>query len=177
MTPLRCNRGACETGLPPTWWNSSTRAFYCATCAKQINAYNPGLCVERARDARQAAIYKWVADTFGANTLHPSERALRFIEEAVELVQAAGLSVEAVRAVVDHVFAKPPGGLAQEIGGCGTTLLALAAAYGVSADDAERDEAERVFKIDPTYFRQRHDAKARAGIAVFSTTPKREGDV
>lgn len=173
---LRCSRGACETNVPAVWWNSSTRAFYCEACAHQINKYSPGLCVERVRDARQATIYKWVADTFGVNTLNPSERALRFIEEAVELVQAVGLSADVVHKIVDHVFAKPPGGLAQEIGGCGTTLLALAAAHGVSADDAECDEAERVFKIDPARFRERHDAKARAGIAVFSQAPKREGD-
>lgn len=127
------------------------------------------------RDARQAAIYQWVADTFGANTLHTSERAMRFVEEAIELVQAVGLSAVVVHRIVDHVYAKPPGGLAQEIGGCGTTLLALAAAHGVSADDAERAEFERVLKIDPARFRERHDAKARAGIAVFSQplTPAR----
>ena len=34
-----CNRSAC-LARPATWWNKSTRAHYCAPCAKTINEYN-----------------------------------------------------------------------------------------------------------------------------------------
>lgn len=165
---LKCNRSACETGLPATWWNSSTRAFYCATCARQINRFSPGLCVERVRDARQGQIYDWVRRTFGTSTLSATERALRFIEEALELVQAQGIPAERVRAVLDHVYGKPPGSINQEVGGVGVTLLGYCAACGISADAEEFEEMRRVFAIDPAHFRQRHDVKARAGIASFS---------
>jgi hypothetical protein len=231
VTSQRCNRGACDTGLPATWWNTSTRAYYCVTCARQINAYSPGLCVERPAlysrlfgtsrvhlgddvqtycgkpiettlplkqpravllTAGPARIVdceeclrihvtrlqgRWTRETFGDAVFNGRERALRFLEEAIELVQAEGLTAADVARVLDHVYAKPPGEIRQEIGGVGITLLGYCAAKGVSADDSECAEAARVFAVDPAYFRQRHDAKARAGIAAFSQAPKTEGDV
>jgi hypothetical protein len=39
-----CNRKACGKLGGAAWWNSSTRAYYCADCAKAINEHNPGLC-------------------------------------------------------------------------------------------------------------------------------------
>jgi hypothetical protein len=40
----RCQRKAC--GRPgATYFNTSTRAYYCPSCAKAINEYAPGLCV------------------------------------------------------------------------------------------------------------------------------------
>lgn len=38
-----CNRTACQKP-GAAWWNTSTRAYYCADCAKAINEHNPGLC-------------------------------------------------------------------------------------------------------------------------------------
>jgi hypothetical protein len=35
-----CNRSAC-LDRPATWWNSSTRAHYCAKCARLINDFCP----------------------------------------------------------------------------------------------------------------------------------------
>ena len=40
-----CNRTACESHLPATHYNSSTRMHYCIVCARTINEFNPGLCV------------------------------------------------------------------------------------------------------------------------------------
>ena len=36
----RCNRTACETAAPALWWHFSTRAYYCAVCAKLLNLEN-----------------------------------------------------------------------------------------------------------------------------------------
>jgi hypothetical protein len=47
----RCNRTVCAN-FPATWWNPSTRAYYCPACARHINEYNPGLCVGTAGEAR-----------------------------------------------------------------------------------------------------------------------------
>lgn len=33
----RCNRTACDTGLPAVWWNFSTKKFYCERCAEWLN--------------------------------------------------------------------------------------------------------------------------------------------
>ena len=33
-----CNITRCETGLPATWYNHSTRLYYCAECAGRLNS-------------------------------------------------------------------------------------------------------------------------------------------
>ncbi len=38
-----CNRTACQKP-GATWWNPSTLAYYCQSCAIKINKHNPGLC-------------------------------------------------------------------------------------------------------------------------------------
>lgn len=34
-----CNRTACQQP-GAVWWNSSTRAFYCQSCARKINEFS-----------------------------------------------------------------------------------------------------------------------------------------
>lgn len=119
------------------------------------------------RNERQQAAFSWVQKTFGASNAHPRERARRFIEEAIELAQAEGLTSTEVQNVVTHVYGKKPGDPQQEAGGVGVTLLAYCESKGFSADKAELAEFERVSAIDVEYFRRRHDAKAVAGIASF----------
>lgn len=121
------------------------------------------------RDDRQKSVLKWVGETFGERSLAPLERVLRVLEEAVELAQAEGMTLDRARAVVDYVFNKPPGDPSQEVGGLGVTLLAYCASRGFSADAAEELERRRVLDIDPEYFRARHNVKADAGIAVRIT--------
>ena len=118
------------------------------------------------RDERQRQVYDWVRTTFGLSNQDSRERALRFFEEAVELAQAEGLSERELLRVVEHVFAKPAGSVAQEAGGVGTTLLAYCESKGISADDAERREFERVLAIPAEHFRRRHKVKSDAGVAV-----------
>jgi hypothetical protein len=40
-----CYRKACKQP-GASWYNSSTRQYYCRSCALKINEFNPGLCVE-----------------------------------------------------------------------------------------------------------------------------------
>lgn len=42
--PVLCARSACRAP-GATWWNTSTRAYYCTPCAHRINEGAPGLCV------------------------------------------------------------------------------------------------------------------------------------
>jgi len=120
----------------------------------------------RSRDRRQAEVAAWVERVFGAESLATEERALRFVEEAVELAQASGLSAERVRAVAEHVYARPTGEVAREVGGVGVTLIALCAVLGVSAEDEEAAEVARVFAVDPEHMRERNERKVAVGIAV-----------
>ncbi len=44
----RCNRTACQIQFSEfrrRWYNTSTQAYYCRSCAVKINNYNPGLCL------------------------------------------------------------------------------------------------------------------------------------
>jgi len=118
------------------------------------------------RDNRQRAVLQWVIETFGEPAAAPMERALRVLEEAVELAQAEGLTRDRAIDVVEYVFGKPAGTPSQEAGGLGVTLLAYCEARSLSADEAEQREFDRVMAVDPAQFRARHNKKAEAGIAV-----------
>lgn len=118
------------------------------------------------RDQRQQRVSAWVIATFGVAVSTPQERIDRLIEEAIELAQALQMPAERIKTLVDHVYSKPAGMVAQEVGGVGTTLLALCQSIGVSAEDEERAEFERVLAIDPAYFRARQNVKADAGVAI-----------
>ncbi len=71
-----------------------------------------------------------------------------------------------IHKLVDYVYAKEPGSLAQEIGGCSITLLALAHAGGVSADGEEVREMKRVLAKPLAHFAARNKAKNDAGFNV-----------
>jgi len=86
------------------------------------------------------------------------------LEEALEAYQACGGDPEMAHRLVDFVCARPVGELRQELGGVGVCTLALAAAAGLSADDAESAEWERVQAKPLEHFRQRNAAKNEAGF-------------
>lgn len=93
----------------------------------------------------QTRIAAWMRETFPpAIIANRHERGLRFLEEATELVQAIGLSHEAVLRVVDYVYGRPTGVLAQEVGGTMVTLAALCGAVEVDLADAAEAEATRI---------------------------------
>ena len=60
------------------------------------------------------------------------ERNHRFLEEALELVQACGCTASEAHQLVDYVFGRPKGEIGQEVGGVMVTLAALCLAQTVS---------------------------------------------
>lgn len=127
------------------------------------------------RDIRQIAILAWVRDTFGMPAAEVPERVRRLVEEVVELAQAEGLPLEAIKDIAHHVYSKPPGEPTQEIGGVCTTLLAYCASKNVSMEACENAEFQRIQKLPPSYFRDRQNIKADAGIAVrYHALPARK---
>jgi hypothetical protein len=72
------------------------------------------------------------------------ERNHRFLEEALELVQANGCTREDAHALVDYTFGRPVGELAQEVGGVLVTLAALCNAIGCDMATAGDYELDRV---------------------------------
>lgn len=73
-------------------------------------------------------------------------RALRFLEEGVELSQASGLTEEQCIEVVKYVFSRPVGEPAQEVGGVLVTLAILATTHLVQMDHAGRVELKRAYE-------------------------------
>lgn len=121
--------------------------------------------MERARDARQAQVAEWCVAAFGGDhAASLPQRGLRHAEEAIEAAQAAGTNPDQIHKLVDYIYAKPPGDMAQEIGGSGLTLLALANAAGISADDAEAAEVARVLSKPLAHFHERNAVKNAAGF-------------
>lgn len=92
----------------------------------------------------QTAVDRWMGKTFGPDiAADTTERSHRFIEEAIELVQATGLSKEDVLMLVDYVYARPTGELHQEVGGVLVTLAALANAHFIGLEWCGDVELER----------------------------------
>lgn len=126
-----------------------------------------------ARAVRQEDVASWCASAFGhAHASSIPQRGIRLAEEAIEAAQAAGCDQAMVHKLVDYVYARPKGELAQELGGIGVTLLALAAAAGLSADDEEAREVERVRGIPLEHFTARNAAKDAAGFNTSTEGPK-----
>lgn len=119
------------------------------------------------RKVRQEVAVRWATDCFGADHVNSVEqRAIRFFEEAVELYQAAGGDLAMGHKLLDFVFNRPVGTIEQELGGVGNTVLLLANAAGLDADEAELKEMIRVLSKDPSEFMKRNEEKNAAGFHV-----------
>jgi hypothetical protein len=96
----------------------------------------------------QSRVGNWIQACFGpkigADTV---ERNHRFIEEALELIQANGCTASEAHQLVDYVFNRPTGDRKQEIGGVMNTLAALCNATGDSMNEAAEAELERVWTM------------------------------
>lgn len=123
------------------------------------------------RQQRQAEILQWANATFGVATAsNTGERIRRFAEESIELVQASGLDKQSLHDIIDHVYAKPAGNVAQEIGQVGVSLLALAEHLEIQADEEEHKEFQRISSLSSEHWQARQNAKADKGLALPSTT-------
>lgn len=109
----------------------------------------------------QARVAPWMLECFGAEVSRDrTGRSHRFLEESLELVQAAGCSASEAHQLVDYVFGRPVGELAQEVGGVMVTLAALCLAQDVDMHAAGETELARVWtKID--VIRAKHAAKPK----------------
>jgi hypothetical protein len=98
----------------------------------------------------QDGVRSWLLKCFGeAIAYNVAERNHRFLEEALELVQARACSREEAHQLVDYVFDRPPGEPKQEVGGVMVTLAGLCIAAGYNMDAAGDVELSRIWtKID-----------------------------
>lgn len=107
----------------------------------------------------------WAKACFGEKDVMDRKlRALRFIEEAIELVQAAGLSMDDVDRIRRYVYARPVGEVPQEVGGVMVTLGTLCHAFGVQMNELGHHEVDRCWTRIST-IRERNRNKPRVDDA------------
>jgi len=117
------------------------------------------------RNTRPADFLAWAVDVFGPVAKVPIERAARFIEEAIELVHAMGLSRAVLIRIVDRVYGGPAGDRLREFGQAQVTLELLAENDGVALEVAAESEWQRVRAIPKEIWVARHSIKIAGGIA------------
>lgn len=128
-------------------WAEGSMTFSKETCARLINDLN---CATFETEGAtlvpfQGRVRAWVHECFGTDVAYDRrERAHRFVEEALELGQAMGVTVADVAALCDYVYARPAGQVPQEVGGVMVTLAALCAASMISMDAAAESELARI---------------------------------
>lgn len=94
----------------------------------------------------QARVEPWLLACFGEKIANDAqERSHRFIEEALELVQACGCTASEVHQLVDYVYGRPAGEKLQEVGGVMVTLAALCRAHGMDMHQAGEAELSRIW--------------------------------
>ena len=112
----------------------------------------------------QKDVYHWVHNTFGQKFLNDRERAFRFIEESLELVQAIGLSSSDVVTILRHVYGRPPGTYPQEMGGVMISLEALAEHLGVDLEQQSCLEWDRINSLPQSHFDAASERKQNAFV-------------
>jgi hypothetical protein len=98
----------------------------------------------------QDRVQPWMMECFGPEISGDKvERNYRFLEEALELVQACGCSQQEAVRMVEYVYGRDQGDINQEVGGVMVTLAALCLASGFDMHvEAERELARVWTKVD-----------------------------
>jgi len=113
----------------------------------------------------QAIATNWAIKAFGVeHVLDGRVRALRFLEEAVELAQALGVTKQKVVLLLDTVYNKPPGDKKQEIGGSFLTLLVLCSSTTDDPETCLENELFRVLQKPIEEFAERNKTKIHFGL-------------
>lgn len=93
----------------------------------------------------QSRVARWLKWCFGIEiAMDVKERNHRFLEEALEVVQASGCTRSEAHQLVDYVFSRPVGELKQEYGGAMVTLMAHAVATGNDLNACGEAELQRI---------------------------------
>ena len=94
----------------------------------------------------QYRVEPWLISCFGKEIASDKkERNHRFLEEALELVQACDCTASEAHQLVDYVFNRPIGEKHQEIGGVMVTLAALCLAQNLDMHETGELELDRIW--------------------------------
>jgi hypothetical protein len=94
----------------------------------------------------QNRVQPWLLECFGQAIASDSkERNHRYLEEALELVQACGCTQSEAHQLVDYVYGRDVGEKHQEVGGVTVTLAALCLAQQLDMHACGETELARVW--------------------------------
>lgn len=94
----------------------------------------------------QERVQPWLLQCFGVMIAgDKKERNHRFLEEALELVQACGCTQSEAHQLVDYVYGRPIGEPHQEVGGVMVTLAALCLANDLDMHENGETELKRIW--------------------------------
>lgn len=107
----------------------------------------------------------WATRCFGPeHVTNWGIRALRLVEEAIELCQALGVPKEKVLLCTETVYARPVGDAQQELGGVLLTTHILCESMALDADDIFERELRRVLKKPVREMTKRNEDKLTLGL-------------
>lgn len=89
-------------------------------------------------------VESWVRTRLGDDHMNRRERAMRLVEEAVELAQAEGITRDQVVRQTNHVYSRSPGDPKQEAAGIAVCLFGYCAAIGEHLNELALDEIMRI---------------------------------
>lgn len=122
------------------------------TCAEYFHRANEALTASpqppspEQGESFQNRVQPWLMACFGPMIAGDrEERNHRFLEEALELVQACGCTASEAHQLVDYVYGRPVGEPAQEVGGVMVTLAALCLANDLDMHGAAETELARIW--------------------------------
>lgn len=117
-----------------------------AALVRRAHLRTPEESAPAAGEPFQQRVQPWMLECFGAEIASDrDERSHRFLEESLELVQAAGCTKAEALQLVDYVYGRPIGYLPQEIGGVMVTLAALCLAWSEDMHKEGETELERIW--------------------------------
>lgn len=124
----------------------------------------------------QQLLHRWSDLVFGdrAKEITPHIRALRLLEEVLELCQADDVLVSEIHTIIDQVYSKPAGYRAEELGGVIICVVAYADIAGWDLEDIFYDEFCRI--MDPVIMekvRRRNLAGDKIGFIKPASVPSR----
>lgn len=117
-------------------------------------------------NALHVVLLDWAVRCFGADHVHQRRvRALRIVEEAVELAQACEVDAELVCSLVRNVYSRPKGDVYQELGGVVVTAAVFSAAQFVQDSDLVMlAETRRILAKPVEHFTKRNQDKIDLGF-------------
>ncbi|MEO0870472.1 MAG: hypothetical protein AAFY19_00730 [Pseudomonadota bacterium] len=132
--------------------------------ASLLTRLREGPVPEGRGETFQQRVQPWMMECFGPETSADTlERSDRFIEEALELVQASDYPKARALELVKYVYGRDQGEINQEVGGVMVTLAALCLARNLDMHEAGETELARIWtKVDQIRAKQASKPKGSA---------------